>query len=86
MLKMAQEHHIEPPLRLVCNPCAKNLIEKHLKELGYDINVICEVVMPKDEMSLIGREPEVYDPFSYMDTPIYKAYSNLPRKEGSEEE
>ena len=80
MFLMAQEHHIDPPLVLVCNPSAKNLIEKHLKDLGCQINVICEAVMPKDEISLLGREPEVYVPFSYMDTP-YKAFSNLPKED-----
>ena len=81
MFKMAQEHYIQPPLILVCNPQAKGLIEQHLKDLGCGIKVICEAVMPKDEISLIGREPEVFVPFSYMDTPIYKAYSNLPKEE-----
>ena len=80
MFEMAQEHHIEPPLVLVCHPSKKNLMEKHLKDLGCEIKVICEAVIPKDEISLIGREPEVYVPFSYMDTPIYKAYSNLPKE------
>ena len=86
MVKMAQEHHIEPPYTLVCNPCVKDMVEEHLKQLGGDIKIVCEVVLHKDEMTLFGREPEVFVPFSYMDTPIYKAYSNLPKKEGSEED
>lgn len=86
MIKMAQEHHIEPPYKLVCNPCVKDMVEEHLKQLVDHIEIVCEAVMRKDEMTLIGREPEVFVPFSYMDTPIYKAYSNLPKEDADEKD
>lgn len=86
MVKMAQEHHIEPPYKLVCNPRVKDMVEEHLKQLVDHIEIVCEEVLRKDEMTLIGREPEVFVPFSYMDTPIYKAYSNLPKEDADEKD